>query len=110
MTTPQDDLVGYPEDDVAVAAVRLARLLSEFSALIPEEVREVIEAQELALTGAARRLEHKAELARLRVRELEYGLRHHCARCRYLASNQPAWHWRKCECVVDCGASRCRSQ
>lgn len=110
MTTPrEDDLTGYPEGDVAVVAVQLAKLLREFSAITSGEVREVIEAQELALTSAVRRLEHKAELTRLRIRELEYGLRYHCARCRYLASNQPAWHWRVCECVVDCGAPRCRS-
>lgn len=109
MTSPQDDLTGYPEGDVAVVAVQLAKLLREFSAITSGEVREVIEAQELALTSAVRRLEHRTELTRLRVRELEYGLRHHCARCRYLAQGVPAWHWRKCECVVDCGAPTCRS-
>lgn len=106
MTTLNDDF-GYPEGDVAVAAERLGQLIAELPWLTPGEVRERVEAEQLALLGAARLLERRRDAEGARRRELERAVRRDCTLCRVRARGEPAWSWRSCKCDVDCGVPGC---
>lgn len=105
--TPEDDGLGYPEGDVAVAAERLGRLIAGLSSLTREEVVAALEAEQLTLAAAAETLEHRRAAEGSRRRELERAVRASCTRCRVMARGEPAWSWRECECRVDCGLPGC---
>jgi hypothetical protein len=105
--TPEDDGLGYPEGDVAVAVERLGRLIAGLPSLTREEVVAALEAEQLTLAAAAEVLEHRRAAEGSRRRELERAVRARCARCQSHENGLPTWFWRRCECRVDCGLPGC---
>jgi hypothetical protein len=105
--TTRDDGLGYPEGDVALVATYLGRLLAELPSITSAEVSTALEEYELTLTNAAQRLEERATRHRTRIAALEGAVRASCTRCRVIARGEPAWSWRECTCVVDCGLDAC---